>query len=317
MNIILVSDRLTTARNITINGRHLAAGLAAFVLLVLLVSSLFSYVTVRHAVAWQLPFVEEWLGASNAAEDQRSKTFVRENLNAMAVKLGQMQAQLTRLDLLGERLAQMSGMKVPERETVGKAAMAAQGGPLVRAAPLSQNDLLEALDGLSYQVERRSDTLALIESQLLDRRVRDSMLPSSLPVAAAWSSNFGWRIDPFTGDKALHEGVDFPAAIGTPVNAAADGMVVTAETHPEYGQMIEVDHGGGLTTRYAHLSRILVQTGTLVRRGQAMGAVGSSGRSTGAHLHFEVRLHGMAQNPARFLQQAAAGGVRLGLAQRK
>jgi murein DD-endopeptidase MepM/ murein hydrolase activator NlpD len=279
---------------------------------------------VRHAIEWQLPFVEELLGARNAAEDQRSKTFVRENLNAMAVKLGQMQAQLMRLDLLGERLAHMSGMKLPEREPEDKAGGAvnplmrdARGGPLLRAMPLSQGELLDALDGLSHQVERRSDTLALIESQLLDRRARDSMLPSSLPVESAWSSNFGWRIDPFTGDKALHEGVDFPAAPGTPVSVAADGMVVTAEHHPEYGNMIEIEHGNGLTTRYAHLARMQVQTGVLVRRGQTIGLVGNTGRSTGSHLHFEVRLHGAAQNPARFLQQASTGGARLSLARRK
>lgn len=329
MHIILVSDRLATAKSITLDWRHLAVLVATFFTLVLLTSSLFSYVTVRHAVEWRLPFVEEMLGARSAAEAQRSKEFVRENLNAMAVKLGQMQAQLTRLDLLGERLAVVSGMKLPEavgkddregKDRGGLSHMVAKdgrGGPLVQASPLSQTDLLNALDDLSRQVDTRGDSLALIESQLLDRRTRNSMLPTSLPVVGQWSSNFGWRIDPFTGDKAMHEGVDFPADNGAEVSAAAGGMVITAEMHPEYGNVIEIDHGNELTTRYAHLSRMLVKPGALVRRGQRIGDVGNTGRSTGAHLHFEVRLRGAAQNPGRFLQSAEAGDVKLSLARRK
>lgn len=324
MHIILVSDRLATAKSITLDWRHLAAVVASFFTLVLFTSSLFSYVTVRHAVEWQLPFVEELLGARNAAETQRSKEFVRENLNAMAVKLGQMQAQLTRLDLLGERVAVLSGMKLPETSArdaaatpAEKAAHDGRGGPLVQATPMSQTDLLNALDDLSRQVDTRGDKLALIESQLLDKRTRKNMLPTSLPVVGQWSSNFGWRIDPFTGDKAMHEGVDFPAESGTAVSAAAGGMVISAETHPEYGNVIEIDHGNDLTTRYAHLSRMLVKPGALVRRGQRIGEVGNTGRSTGAHLHFEVRLHGAAQNPGRFLQNADAGDVGMSLARRK
>ncbi len=324
MHIILVSDRLATAKSISLDWRHLAGLFAGLFVLFLLTSSLFSYVTVRHAVEWQLPFVEELLGTRSAADSQRSKEFVRENLNAMAVKLGQMQAQLTRLDLLGERLAVFSGMKMQENSgknasTDGKATRAARdarGGPLVQASPMTQADLLSALDDLSRQADSRGDKLALIESQLVDRRARHNMMPSLLPVEGQWSSNFGWRIDPFTGDKAMHEGVDFPAEAGTAVSAAAGGIVISAERHPEYGNLIEIDHGNQLTTRYAHLSRILVKPGALVRRGEHIGDVGSTGRSTGAHLHFEVRQRGVAQNPNRFLQNAAADDGRLSLARR-
>ena len=328
VHIILVSDRLATAKSINLGWRHLAVAAVGFISLVLLTSSLFSYLTVRHAVELRLPFVEEMLGAKSAAESQRSKEFVRENLNAMAIKLGQMQAQLTRLDLLGERLAVLSGVKSMavdasakgEADPLNKVVKDGRGGPLVQATPLSQADLLNALDALSLQVESRGDTLAMIESQLLDKRNRKNMLPTTLPVTGQWSSNFGWRIDPFTGDRAMHEGVDFPAEIGTAVNAAAGGMVISAENHPEYGNFIEIDHGNDLTTRYAHLSRILVKPGALVRRGQRIGEVGSTGRSTGAHLHFEVRLHGAAQNPGRFLQSAENGNgadVKLSLARRR
>ena len=128
--------------------------------------------------------------------------------------------------------------------------------------------------------------------------------PSSLPpVADIWySSSFGYRIDPFTGQNAFHEGVDFPADAGTPVVAAASGKVVFAGEQPQYGKMVEIDHGNGLVTRYAHASQLNVRDGDLVLRGQRVATVGSTGRSTGPHLHFEVRLNGVPQNPARFLR---------------
>jgi len=310
VHIILVSDRLATAKSINLSWRHLVFGIAGFVTLIIGMSSLFSYVTVRHAAEIRLPFLQNMLRSLNAAETERSKEFVRENLNAMAVKLGQMQAQLAHLDSLGERLAVLSGVKSAEQNTNGAIGLGKdrRGGPLVQPTPLSATDLQSALDALSRQIEARGDTLSLIESQLLDERVRKSMLPTTLPVLAQWNaSSFGWRIDPFTGERALHEGVDFAADVGTPIVAAAGGVVITSERHPEYGNMVEIDHGNDLTTRYAHLSRILVKPGTLVRRGQEIAVSGSTGRSTGPHLHFEVRLRGNAQNPNRFLQSAKAG----------
>jgi murein DD-endopeptidase MepM/ murein hydrolase activator NlpD len=114
-------------------------------------------------------------------------------------------------------------------------------------------------------------------------------------------SGFGFRIDPFTGRGALHMGLDFPADVGTPIKAAAGGMVVNTEVHPAYGHMVEIDHGNGLVTRYAHTSKVLVKQGDLVRRGQVVAQVGNTGRSTGPHLHFEVLVDGVPQNPARFL----------------
>ncbi|MFN3630730.1 MAG: M23 family metallopeptidase, partial [Casimicrobiaceae bacterium] len=113
--------------------------------------------------------------------------------------------------------------------------------------------------------------------------------------------NYGYRIDPFTGHQSFHEGIDFAAETGTPIVAAASGKVISAEQHPAYGKFIDIDHGNGLVTRYAHASELLVKEGDLVVRGQTIARVGSTGRSTGPHLHFEVRLNGAPQNPARFL----------------
>lgn len=305
MHIILVSDRLATAKTVTLTGRHLVAAVVGLAALVVVLATLFSYVTVRHAAEIRLPFLQELVRAISLDEAQKSKEFVRENINAMAVRLGQMQAQLTRLDSLGERLAALAGMK-PEKTQ--EAPKEGRGGPLIQPRSLSPDELQDALDKLSRQVELRTEVLTALEERLLEERIRKSFLPTALPVQAQWNaSGFGWRVDPFTGEAAIHEGIDFTADMGTPIKAAAAGVVITVEKHPQYGNMVEIDHGNDLITRYAHSSKVFVKTGTLVRRGQKIAEVGSSGRSTGPHLHFEVRIRGVAQNPNRFLDQAQKG----------
>lgn len=308
VHIILVSRRLATAKSFHLGWRHLALAAAAFFALVLATASLFSYVTVLHAADIRLPFLQDMLSSINAAETRRSQEFVRDNLNAMAVKLGQLQARLVHLDSVSERLSTLSGIKPPEREgnAVNAALKDGRGGPLVNPGAVSAPDLQAMLDDVSRQLDVRGDDFSMIESRLLDERLRKNMLPTTLPVTVPWISSFGWRIDPITGDRAMHEGVDFPADIGTQVVAAATGVVLSAEPHPEYGNLLEIDHGNGLSTRYAHLSKILVRPGSLVKRGQPIAMVGNTGRSTGPHLHFEVRINGMAQNPARFLTQATS-----------
>ena len=312
MHIILVSNRLAKARTITVTPMMVVLATVGFALLVLFLSSVFSYFAVRHAAEIRLPFVQELVRAVSAEDAARSKEFVRENLKAMAVRLGEMQAQLTRLDSLGDRIARLTGVKPQELAAPQRSVLDGRGGPLIRAATPSEGELRQALADLSNQMESRSDTLALLESRLFEERVRQNMLPTSLPIEAQWNaSGFGWRADPFTGENALHEGVDFSAEVGTPIRAAAAGVVLSAERHPEYGNLIEIDHGNDMTTRYAHASRILVVSGTIVKRGQIIAEVGTTGRSTGPHLHFEVRYKGVAQNPNRFLLQARNNALRL------
>lgn len=311
MHIILVSNRLAKARTVTLTPRLVLALGAGFVALVLLLSSLFSYLTVRHAAEIRLPFLQELVRAITIEESQRNRDHVRENLKAMAIKLGEMQAQLSRLDSLGERLSSLAGLK-PQEVKSENAPRDGRGGPLINPAPMEAHELQAAVDALAQKLEARTDTLSMIEAQLFEERVRRNLLPTTLPVEVQWNaSTFGWRIDPFTGERAMHEGVDFPAAVGTPIVAAAAGVVVSAEYHPEYGYLVEIDHGNDLSTRYAHTSKMFVQPGAVVKRGQLIAAVGNTGRSTGPHLHFEVRYRGSAQNPNRFLQQAMANSTRL------
>ncbi len=307
MHIILVSDRLATARSITLTWRHLILFAAAMMASVVTLSSVFSYVTVRHAAELRLPFLQDLLRSMNAEESEKSKDFVRENLNAMAVKLGEMQAQLLRLDTMGERLAAMAGVKPQELKAFERTSDG-RGGPLLNPSSMSSTELQRAVDALARQVEAKSDAISMIESQLLEERIKKSLLPTSLPVEAQWNASaYGWRVDPFTGERAMHEGVDFVALPGTLIRAAAAGVVVVAERHPQYGFLVEIDHGKDLTTRYAHASKLLVKPGQLIKRGQKIAEVGSSGRSTGPHLHFEVRIRGIAQNPDRFLRMAQNG----------
>ena len=306
MHIILVSDRLSKSRSLTLStGQLLLAALAAGVAVLVIASALF-WLSARYAAEVRLPFLHDMLVSAQAEESRRSETYLRQNLNAMAIKLGELQAQLMRLDALGERLSALSGVKPPEirpGETPGR------GGALSSSQPpsdMSMEDLTRELNALSRRMDNRNDYLGALESRLFDDKMKKKLLPTIQPVAGSWNaSSFGWRIDPITGQQALHEGVDFIAPVGTTINAAAGGVVIAAETHPQYGLMVEIDHGNDFITRYAHASKLLVKVGDLVKRGVKIAEVGNSGRSTGPHLHFEVRFKGVAQNPTRFLQNAA------------
>lgn len=310
MHIILVSDRLATAKTITVSARHVALLAAVLMLSVLGLSSLFSFVTLRHAAELRLPFMQEIALSMRAEEAQRTQEFMRDNLNAMAIKIGEIQAKMLRLDSLGERLGGMVGIKPQEFKSTDRPG---QGGPLVQPTRAFSSDELERqLDILAQQVDMRSDYLGLVESELLDERVRSNLLPTTLPVQAEWnSSSYGMRIDPFSGHRAMHEGVDFPGDVGTPIVAAAAGVVIVSEVHPGYGNLIEIDHGKGLTTRYAHCSKLLVPPGAFVKRGQRIAELGSTGRSTGPHLHFEVRSNGRSVNPNNFLRHAQQTDIAL------
>lgn len=235
--------------------------------------------------------------------------YVRENLDAMAQKVGELQARLLQLEAVSDRVSGLAGLKPdevrPPRDAVTTSS-AGRGGPLIPLTPTIR-DIHAAVTSLVDETSQRSDVFALVESRLFEKRLRAAMVPSSAPVDGGTSSGFGIRGDPFTGRAAFHSGLDFPAPIGTPIVAAAGGFVVAVEIHPAYGTMVMVDHGNGLVTRYAHLSKTSTKLGELVKRGQKIAEVGSSGRSTGPHLHFEVLVDGVPQDPARFLAGNMAG----------
>jgi murein DD-endopeptidase MepM/ murein hydrolase activator NlpD len=303
VHIIVLSSRLAKPRSITLSGGHLLLGGLVVATGVVALASVLFYATLFYAADIRLPFLESALASVQARQSEKTETFLRENLNVLAVKLGEMQAQLVRLDALGDRLASLAGFKPGDfrfSESPGRGG-ALPAGSAVR--DLSLVDLKRQVDALSRRLENRSDNLGILENTLFDARVKTRLLPTVTPVDASWSaSSFGWRIDPFTGQNALHEGVDFISDVGTPIFAAAGGVVIFAGFHHQYGNMIEIDHGNDFISRYAHASKLQVKEGEVVLRGRKIAEVGSTGRSTGPHLHFEVRYRGVAQNPAKFLR---------------
>jgi murein DD-endopeptidase MepM/ murein hydrolase activator NlpD len=302
MNIILVSGKLARARSITLSLPHLACGAAVALAGVLVLALALQYAILRHAAALNSPLLNALIQNAQHEQNEKAENYLRDNLNALASKLGQMQAQLLRLNTLGERLAKTAGFK-PQEFMFDQ--LPARGGALsdLPVYELSLGDINRQVDLLNRQVDDRTEKLGILDSLMIVDSARKKLLPSVLPVEGGWySSNYGWRVDPFNGVRAFHEGMDFMADTGTQARAAAGGVVAFSELHPQYGNMVEIDHGNGLITRYAHLSKRMVKAGDVVLSGGLIGQVGSTGRATGPHLHFEVRQNGAPLNPMRFLR---------------
>lgn len=318
MQIILVHPGLSTARSITLKTRHLLAILLLLAAVVAAASATVFYFASPYLSRLGLPFVSEATAATAAtaassatAQADKDKR-ERENITVMAMKVGEMQAQMMRLDALGERVQGLAGIK-PEtfnfRDKPGRGGVEASA---TQEGAMSSAELGRVIDELSLQIEQRLDYLNVVESALMRDKVQFKMLPTVQPVNASYNaSGFGVRIDPFSGRRAFHGGIDFPGPTGTPIVAAAGGVVIAAEFHPQFGNMLEIDHGNDIVTRYAHASRLHVRLGDIVRRGQRIADIGSTGRSTGAHLHFEVLVRDVPQDPHKFLSAGAAAQARL------
>ena len=297
MNIILVSNKMAKAKSLSV----LQAGLliAALVLVPVLLTLLF--ITPKSNIQ------EQGMKALLPPHLKSSIISSQVHLDAYAKELGELQARMMRLDAQSERLAKIAGekdkslSKKPNQKT-GNLLPANRGGPLVNAHPMTEPSLQAAILELTQAVDARDDSLSSIEAKILQQSVLKDMLPNSNPINAAYnSSSYGWRIDPFNGNKAFHEGLDFTANTGTPIRAAADGIVLSADLGGAYGKLVKIEHGAGLETRYAHASKLLVKAGDRVVKGQIIAEVGSTGRSTGPHLHYEIRLNGESLDPRRYL----------------
>jgi murein DD-endopeptidase MepM/ murein hydrolase activator NlpD len=225
--------------------------------------------------------------------------YLRANLDAMARKLGEMQARMMQIDSLGERVAGLAGLEPAQ----ARPPLPGSGGVLVSNRSLTLEELAREMEAADAGSGARVDWLTAIESRLFDQKIQSTLIPTEKPVVdGRVGSGFGFRIDPINGQSALHTGLDFPAETGTSIVAAAGGVVIAQEYHAAYGNLVEIDHGNDLVTRYAHTSKVFVKKGDIVKRGQKIAEVGSTGRSTGPHLHFEVWVAGVPQNPQKFLQ---------------
>ena len=312
MNIIFISNSMAKAKTLSVF-QVSAIVLALLVLPVLLTLLL---IVPQDTPAQQGVKSSKLRFSFNIGDPQK-------HLDAYAVQMGELQARIMRLDAQSERLAKLAGEKkgpapltksnVPSpnapspnapslNSPLSKPSAANRGGPLVLSSPYTEMDLQKHIAELTARVEFETEYLSELEATLLQQSMLKGVLPNRSPIRAAFnSSSYGWRIDPFNGNKAFHEGLDFSANAGAPIFAAAGGIVSAAETMPDYGKIVIVSHGSGLETRYAHTSKILVKVGERVEKGQVVALVGNTGRSTGPHLHYEIRLNGNALDPRKYL----------------
>ena len=303
MQIMITHGGLSRTRVLHVSPAQMMLSVCVLVVAILLASGAIYHYFFLKAAREGWPVVSQLVKLVVHDESAQRDKILRENLDAMAQKVGDMQARMIKIEAMGDRVSGMAGLKPDDLSGLTRANPkgAGAGGPYVPMTRPGFDELNGALDALSAAAGEQSDVLTLTESRLLESRLKTLMIPSSRPIDVAIGSGFGFRADPFTGRGALHTGLDFPSPIGTEIHAAAAGVVRTAEMHPEYGLMLEIDHGNGLMTRYGHTSKILVKVGDLVKRGQVVADVGTTGRSTGPHLHFEVLVDGIPQDPQRFL----------------
>ena len=297
MQLIITDAWLVKSRAFHLSGsKLLVTAIVSSFALMLVSAGLYHWVFLKGArEGW--PLIGTLVRLVVKDEVAQQDRFMRENIEVMAKKLGEMQAKMLQLESLGERVSGLAGVNPADIKI-----KPGQGGKLVSGRDLSFLELQATLKELDNLAGARTDLMTVLESRLFEQKIKKMMIPTQTPVPNAnLGSNFGWRIDPITGRSALHTGLDFPAAPGTAIFAAAGGVVVTQEYQSEYGNIVEVDHGNDLISRYAHASKVYVRKGDLIRRGQKIADVGNTGRSTGPHLHFEVLVQGIPQDPQKFL----------------
>jgi murein DD-endopeptidase MepM/ murein hydrolase activator NlpD len=227
---------------------------------------------------------------------------LQQNLDALALRLGQMNAHVVRLDALGARLTQMAGLKDGEFDFTNEPSLGGPEEPLTDTESSKIKGVVGALDVLDEQLADRRRQLGVLEDLLLSSKLRGEVHPEGRPVTAGYiSSQFGSRIDPFTGRSAFHKGLDFAGRAGAEVVAVASGVVIWSGPRYGYGELVEITHGNGYVTRYAHNADNLVAVGDTVRRGQVIARMGDTGRATGPNLHFEVLLNDRAVDPLTYI----------------
>ncbi|NQD80086.1 M23 family metallopeptidase [Pseudomonas sp. CrR14] len=304
MHIIVLSRRHGAARSLSLDLRWLTLGLA---LLVALAVGGGAAVGAWLAPAGSaLPDTVEITQALDAQRDEVGAVRVdaQRQLDAFAAHVAELQARLTRLDALGERLTELAELDASEFDfslNVG------QGGPeeLLDGAAYAPPPFMTTLDDLALRMDSREQQLEVLEQLLADRRIDEAVMLSGHPVLQGYvSSPFGRRIDPLTGRVSVHKGVDFAAKAGSDVVAVGAGVVTFAGRRNGYGNTVEISHADGYLTLYAHNRSNRVQVGDLVQRGQTIGTVGSTGRSTGNHVHFEVSRNGQVVNPHSYIARA-------------
>ncbi len=304
LNIILFTDRIGEVRSFEINPRR-AVQLALLVFLMLGGAMLYGgfrlgIITESSSRLAEVDSLQE-LARQQQSDLHTARDSARDNLDALTLRLGRMQAQMLRLDALGERLVEQADLDAAEFDFNIAPPV---GGPrdATQLTATSVPDFLGMLDELDATMADRQYKLAVLEQLLRHRQLHDRVMPSGNAVENGHlSSKFGSRIDPFSGKQEHHKGIDIAGKAGSDVLALGDGVVIWSGKRNGYGNLVEIDHGKGYITRYGHNREPLVQAGDTVRKGQAVALMGSTGRSTGPHVHIEVLRDGKQVNPAKYL----------------
>ena len=299
MNIILFTNRRGQVWSFEINPLRfvlqLVAGLAIMLAVAMYAGTRFGHPKADYFADWQDTARGQ---QSEIAEVRRS---AQEDLDALALRLGQMQAQMLRLNALGERLVIQGDLDKDEFDFDIEPAVGGPGSALATES-VSYPDFLTMLDELGAEINDRGQKLSVLETLLMSRSLSERVMPSGRPVEDGWlSSKYGKRNDPFSGKQEFHKGLDFAGKKGSEVVVVGDGVVTWVGERPGYGDMVEVSHGNGYVTRYGHNQKHLVKIGDTVRKGQQIALMGSSGRSTGPHVHFEVLRDGKTVNPVKYI----------------
>lgn len=310
MNIIIISEGVRKGRPACLTHRQLLL----IALTVVLLPIVLGFVTFRiNDLITRHSNPEDRVAAysKELAQQKRSLEIAKReaatHLNALTRRMGQLQAQVLRLNALGGRLTRMAGL---DRREFNFDSEVGQGGPESDTAGASI-EVSASLVRLSDEIKTSEARLRALETLLLDRRLTDAVTPTGWPADGGFvSSGFGHRADPFSGRVAYHEGVDIASKLGSPIRALADGVVAYTGEKSNYGRTVEINHGNGLTTRYAHAHSVLVKVGDTVKRGDTVALVGSTGRSTGPHIHLEVLKDGRPVNPTKYLRHSAFASTR-------
>lgn len=315
MNIIFLSNRREISKTLRVHS--ILLGLIALIIFSLPVltgylgyeraravgtgAESFMSIFLREKVQseWERNLEDQTVAVDQAREDADSQ------LKALTIRMAELQARLVRLDALGERLVDAADLR---EEEFSFSQIPPVGGPhdMELAESYVAPDFVKELDRLSREIESREDQLRVLENLLANRKMEDEVFLAGRPVKKGWmSSRFGRRTDPFSGHLAWHKGVDFAGKDGSDIISVASGVITWAGKRSGYGYLVEVHHGNGYVTRYGHLKKMLVAPGDIVRKGQVIALMGSTGRSTGPHVHFEVIKDGTQVNPAKYIKRAS------------
>ncbi|WP_228141636.1 M23 family metallopeptidase [Marinobacter sp. X15-166B] len=311
MNIIFVGKRHGQSRVVAV-GPVLGLTIVALVVTLLASAIGLGYVLATATAPANDDMVPAFVVAQwqqHLAEQQRELDAVRlttsQQVDALTLRLGEMQGRLLRLDALGQRFVE-SGVVTSEEFDFEQPA--AVGGPDegMPGESLATPELSAVIAELESRIAGREQQLRLLDSLLSRKRLEDQRFVAGRPVTWGWlSSPYGYRTDPFTGRRTWHGGVDLAGKEGSDIIAVAAGVVTVAEDRGGYGNLIEVDHGNGLVTRYAHCKSLKAKVGDIVQKGQVIALMGSTGRSTGPHVHFEVLRNGRTENPEHYIRRAS------------